>query len=116
MEWFQDCPKRSCLCLTRGLALTTLICWVVSASILYAVTDPGPLGWFWMALSPFSFCPSLPGSIVMLSLVIGVAPILLILLCFLKREVCAFAVWAHGTLVVYWIWALFLYAGKGMAG
>ena len=116
MEWFQDCPKRTYLCLLRGLTLTGAVCWAVSAAILYAVTDPGPYGWLRLAGIPFSLCPELPGGFVFLSLSIGVTPFLLLILCLLKREVCALAVWAHGTILVYWLWALFLYAGKSMAG
>lgn len=93
-----------------------LVGWVISTLVLVGFFGQSIAASWWVVICPFCLCSELPSYLQVISLVIGITPLCTLLLVMFRPQVPALVVWAYGTVLVYWLWALFLMGARCLAG
>lgn len=100
-------PARKSVAL--GLAATFGVLWILAAFYLLLIASAAPGDVLRVAVAPLYLMAQCPSPlIILIGLAVTLAPILLIILVLTVARYAVFIVWAHGALLVYWLWAIFL--------
>jgi len=92
--------------------VTFVVGWLLAAGAVALLVSLDLARFLALPLCPFVFCPELPTYLGHVSRLIAAAPVLIILVLMARPQISALLVWAHGTVVVYWIWAGFLMTAR----